>query len=262
MEDSDDILLFSNEGWVHQVDYFIETQFLEKLNLKAKVICYIKNPVELINSAWWQWGAWTSTLDEYIDELLFIYQSLPKELEKWKDLIGKENLTIKLIDGDIVNNFYSFYGIKETSIAYKNNKSLKSEFLRFYQKHPELRPVKDNSKLDFILATLFAEEDGFKGTPWVLDKKSIQKILEESKQTSKLLMNLLDSESQKVLLEDSKWWDIDSFKEKEVHSSEYDTNALSYKELDFMLIKFMDKIKKLYIENLGLKSKIERIEND
>jgi len=50
--------VLSCEGWTSRATMFQEQQILEKLGLQPSVIMFVRPPLDWINSAWWQWGAW------------------------------------------------------------------------------------------------------------------------------------------------------------------------------------------------------------
>lgn len=255
------IIVMSNEGWSHQADLFENSSFFEKLTLNAKAICYIRNPVELINSAWWQWGAWSGhSFEEVLGVIIPMLSNLYVELEKWQKLIGEKNVTVKILPKDIVSDFAYFAGLDNSlkNVSNRSNKSLPGEFLRFFQIHGELRPSMHDSSIDFILSEVFNLDSECDKTPWVLTKDLMKLILRETKAGNEKLFEMLDKESKESFLKDPKWREIDAFDDKEIVSPDCIDLCLPNEKIDQMLFQSIQIIKKMYLENLGLKQELQK----
>ena len=255
---NENILVMSNEGWFQKADTFKDSNFFEKLDLNAKVICYIRNPVDWINSAWWQWAAWTDySLENALDSVIPALSNLHIELIKWQEIVGIDNITIKVLPQNIISDFSEFIGIiDDQNKKNRSNTSLPAEILRFYQMHKELRPDMDSSSLDFILSDVFNFDNSYEKTPWVLNRNDMRKILKETKEGNEKLIQLLDLESKKKVISDPKWWSVDAFFDKNISSPHCEKPCLPYEKLDKLLLDSIMGIKDLYLENMYLKRKL------
>ncbi|AKF25724.1 hypothetical protein YH65_10250 [Sulfurovum lithotrophicum] len=255
------LLVLSCESWVKRADIFRENAILEKLNMRAQVICYARNPVEWINSAWWQWGAWSNqNLDSYIDRMVDKRVSKwSNELEEWRNIVGPENLKVKILPNDIVEDFYNMIGVELTSDQdNRANSSLPKEILRFYQQHRELRKSEHENQLDFILSRYLKLDSTFSKAPWVLSEEQVDRILKKTKESNIKLMEFIDPDSRKMNMGDERWWSKTAFEKKTISPACCKEKCLAYEELDKLLLAAIKGIEKLYIENMQLKKIIKK----
>ncbi len=253
------LIVMSCEAWVQQINIFKKHSILKKLGIRAKAICYVRNPVEWINSAWWQWGAWAENdLDTFVEHTLTNnVQKWHENLTAWQQLLGENNVTVKILPKDIVSDFYNFIGTDTTKYKEnRNNTSLPGEILRFYQKHRELRRSPHDFAMDFILSSSMNLENGYSKTPWVLSQKKIEEIIDKTKDSNKKLMEILDIKSREVCENDKKWWDATAFSSKEVLLESSEEQPLSTKDIDKLLLESLKSIKKLSLENKKLKKQL------
>lgn len=197
--------IFSNEGWFHRAFDFSELRFFEKLEINVDVIAYVRPQVPFMNSAWWQWGAWSGrTLDQYIK------QRLPSThwhlfVEKWHESPFVSSISTRLLNEDIVSDFFENLGlIPDFDKEPKVNKGLPSEILRLYQRHPFLRPSSHASAIDFVLSRRLALNGE---TPWVITHENVKNIIENCFQSNQELKNHLSDDSAGDFLADQRWWD-------------------------------------------------------
>lgn len=256
------LLVLSCESWVRNADIFAKCNILKQLDINAQVIAYIRNPVEWINSAWWQWGAWSGIdLKTYVNTMLD--ERISKwylELESWKELVGSENFEVNLLPKDIVENFYRYIGVDMT--AYKENRgnsSLPKEILRLYQKHKELRKSEHDNELDFILSRHMKFDETFSKTPWVLDETLISLILKKTRYSNLKISNMLDHDSKKSCLQDARWWNTETFFHKELSAEKCQDDCLSKEDLEKMLLSAIRGIEKLNTVNLLFRKEIQKL---
>lgn len=254
--DNNTLIIMSCEGWTQQIEFFRTYAILEKLGIRAKAIAYVRNPVEWINSAWWQWGAWSQyDLDGYVEDALEAHVTKWHiKLKKWEELLGKNNVTVKVLPRDIVSDFYEFVGADmDDHTENRNNTSLPGEILRFYQKHRELRKAPHDFTMDFILSKSMDFDSTYSKTPWVLSTAMIDKIIARSRTSNQSLMALLESDSIEICKQDKKWWDADAFSNKESMLEPYKDEPVDYTDLDKLLLESFKSIKRLSLENGKLK---------
>ena len=151
-------IIISCEGWINYPELASEKlAWLQDHQVECDV--YIRPPVEWLNSAWWQWGAWcgidfATWISKSLDSTLWV-----KKISKWRDLSFVDKINIRLMPIDIVVDFLNLHGYThanrsghENAATRRSNTSLPGSILRVYQKHPELRASPHDSRIDFTLS--------------------------------------------------------------------------------------------------------------
>lgn len=251
------LLVLSCEAFAGKIDYFSSHALFEKLGLNAKVVCYVRNPVEWVNSAWWQWGAWMEneqSLNSYVKRIT------PSQwatiLKKWQNYLGVDKVQVRLLPKDIVSDFYALLG-EEPLLEQQNNvnTSLPEEVLRFFQMHRELRPHPHVPKMDFILAEVLDFDEKYHKTPWVMTEEHISYILHETYDSNRELVEMMDEVSAEKCLNDRRWWHEDAFAQKHL-APEGPEGILTDKVLSHMLLTSFHGIRNLYEEKMKLKKEL------
>jgi hypothetical protein len=208
-------LVMSNEGWFNEYQLFHDSRLLTKLGLDCEVIVYIRPPVDWLNSAWWQWGAWSNVdFQQWIDQsMLFIRWH--SRLLRWQGIKAVSKITIRLQPRDIVADFCSVLGVPPIQ-PNRCNTSLPASVLRLYQHHPQLRPSAHESGNDFIFSRhLKALEHR---TPWVLTSRIIERVVAATRKSNEAILQCLDDESRTVMENDPRWWDPAAYINKPTQS--------------------------------------------
>jgi len=255
LTDSNDRVLLSNEGWINEYKTFEKSDLLTKLGLTCTVIVYVRPPVEWLNSAWWQWGAWSGTpLDKWLNANLEKVQ-WHDLIAPWKNLQGVEKVSVRLLPLDVVTDFYNAIEVPPIP-SKRSNSGLPGTILRLYQRHPGLRKSPHDSAGDFVFSKYFGHiaDDP---TPWVLGPYMIKKILESTRESNTKLMGLLDEESRALMENDSRWWDAAAFSDKK--KSPPTVENLSPPRLEEILVTAMRSIRKLEDENRELKNNLHKL---
>lgn len=196
-------IIISNEGYGLQFELLKKTGILEKLELDCEVIIYIRPQVLWMNSAWWQWGAW-----ENLSLNQFILKRLPSimwgDLARfWQAVPGVKKVTVRLLRGDVVSDFFSIVGAPP-KLGSEINKGLPARILRLFQRHRELRPTKSSSGIDFLITKNCKFNDP--NPPWVLSDTDITFILNNCLPSNRALEYYLEGEQQSLLRNDAAWW--------------------------------------------------------
>ncbi|NOY61910.1 MAG: hypothetical protein GXP10_01940 [Gammaproteobacteria bacterium] len=246
-------VVLSNEGWINESELFKSSDVLQSLKLKCHAVCYVRPPVEWINSAWWQWGAWTGApFPRWLNGNLMHVRWFEK-IEKWQDVKGVEKLTVRLLPKDIVSDFCGVLGVRSPQ-ENRSNVSLPASVLRLYQRHRYLRPDPHSSAIDFVLAR-YLNGGVNDPTPWVLGPKVIERIIEKTRQSNLRLLTLLDENSKAKIKEDPRWWDPTafSFRQKEPPMAK----KVNPEKLEAIAVQALRAIWELDQENRQLRQKID-----
>jgi hypothetical protein len=228
-------LLLSNEGWGREYDLWSKYDPFTSSDIKVNIVMYIRPPVCWMNSAWWQWGAWTGLDFSTWFERTLLKCNWNSVYEKWKSLPFVKDINVRVLTEDIVSDFCEHLNIDVTMFnrnnKYKVNQSLPSEILRFLQKYPELRPSAHSSKIDFILS----RQLNLKGKPdWILDKHKIKKIVNSTHKSNMKIKQVLSSQHCQAMESDPRWWSENAYHDKKAKSphllleSEIDYDSLTY----------------------------------
>lgn len=228
--DKEYLVIISNEGWGPRPDSFSnEHKIFSNLKEKVEIVGYVRPQVEWINSAWWQWGAWSD-----VPFNRWVAANKEKALwgrafEAWKKKPWVKKITPRLMGGDVVADFTDYLNLPEVYTG-QSNKSLPGSLLRFFQSHRDLRPGPHSSAIEFVLAKAIDFPDN--KTPWVVSRQAAEEILSFCRDDNVLLESFL-WQSDLSILGNGKWWSISSFKERDVERPE--PIKPSYKEIDDLL---------------------------
>jgi hypothetical protein len=247
-----DRLLLSKEGWCNELNVFKESNLLLHLNISCLVVAYVRPPVEWINSAWWQWGAWTGLPFEKWLKRNLVKVKWYDTLHPWLEINGVKKLVVRLMPKDIISDFCELADIKLLP-SERSNTSLPASVLRLFQRHSFLRPGPHDSAIDFILSRHLKGIGG--SPPWVLRPEHIELIIQETIESNNKLLCLLDSESRVAMQTDSRWWDARAYSDKLVEPTVI--NHMPPEALEDLAAQALQAIVKLDAENRKLMSKLQ-----
>ena len=227
--------IFSCEDWYRGLkkEKFLSilSKFLIDYNKdKLIFIAFLKCPVLWINSAWWEWGAWESKknkykFDEWIERMIINVNWYNHF--KFFDLLNENHqLILKPIQKDIIVQFSKILNLKKDCLFTENiNTGVPIEILKFYLKYPRLSSIlkKIVTKKKNLVANM----------PWILSESNIRTILYNTYKSNKKLLDLLEEEDKKFLINDRSWWDLDFYKNKitfdpYLEDFDSDKNLVSY----------------------------------
>ncbi|MGM0562342.1 MAG: hypothetical protein ACQETX_14895 [Pseudomonadota bacterium] len=207
------LVIISNEGWGPKPDAFSDShEIFSNLKEKVEVVGYVRPQVEWINSAWWQWGAWSDVkFDRWVSANKKTSQ-WGKAFESWSKKPWVKKATPRLMDADVVSDFVGYLGLPEVSAGH-SNKSLPGSLLRFFQGHRELRRGPHSSAIEFVLSGVIDFPDN--KTPWVVPKWQVEDVLSSCRDDNLLLESYL-SQSGLSILDNDKWWAFSPYRDKNV----------------------------------------------
>lgn len=203
-------LILSCESWLYHPEQWKE--ILDFLDVDVDVVVYVRPQVQVLNSAWWQWGAWA---DQDFDD--WMTNRLNASLwgfraQKWTDLSRVKRLMVKPVSGDIVADFYeNVIGAPLPVDAARSNPSLPGPLLRLFQRNRSLRPSFHSSRIDFALSDQVGLSDP---SIWVLNEEWIDRILKKTQKDNELLISLMDESGARHVREDPHWWSSSAYSEK------------------------------------------------
>lgn len=212
-------VVFSCEGWLQEMSSRPEYRSLMMEMFsgggarKVKLIAFVRPLVKWINSAWWQWGAWTPGVkfDDWLEVALNVnWNSVSRRLIQ---SLGSDVLTVRPVLGNVVDQMFDEIGcLKTENQNDSSNKSLPASVLNLYHQALDLRPGAHITKSDFVVSrVLSVSTHRYSSTPWVLGPKRIEQILKRTKDSNLKLLELMSPSDREAVLADPSWWSADAY---------------------------------------------------
>jgi len=209
--------ILSNEGWVPRSEIFRKTRLLEKAGAKALVVLYIRPPLEWLNSAWWQWGAWSGhELGHWIDRSLgnVRWNTIAR---RWLNVPGVVDVAVRLATLDVVADFGRLIGSELEQVG-RSNAGNDRVLLRLMQKYSELRPGPHDSIIDFVMARWAPASE--RTVPWVIPSEKTHHVLATLREDNEQLLELVPAETAENIRSDPRWWAAEAYEAKVIEPAE------------------------------------------
>lgn len=197
-------LVMSSESWLAGTREW--STILERIGVEVDVVVYVRPQVPVINSAWWQTGAWGDrSFDEWVKRRM-VSARWTKSIDPWLRVPGVRSVAVRSASGDIVRDFLEGvlrveYPLDETL---RTNRSMPASVLRLFQRNPRLKPKKGRSRIDFILSTELKLDEP---TLWVIDQPLAARIVEATRADNERLLTYMDEATAAAVRADPAWWD-------------------------------------------------------
>jgi hypothetical protein len=212
------IPILSFEGWVAEGATFTERKILPRLGLKPKVVLFIRPQIAWLNSAWWQWGAWSGrSFKDWLADSAKNPFHWTGYIQQWRQIPGVESVEVHSASRDVVKTFYRSLGASPPE-AEKANISLDSDVLRFLQRHRDFRDDPDDPANDFILERCLPADLG--GAPWVIPHETTAELIAYYRESNKQLLSLVPDDERRIIESDPHWWDAEAYRNREVEPAE------------------------------------------
>ncbi|MCD6003892.1 hypothetical protein K7H08_03460 [Halomonas sp. IOP_6] len=208
-------LVLSNEAWGNQSAQFAKMNILRRLGLEADIIMYVRPQLQWLNSAWWQWGAWTGQPFEDWLKINIVKADWYDAYESWLVVPGVNSVTVRLLPSDVVTDFYHLIKQAAPDVT-RTNTSLPGYLLRFFQQHKDLRGGPHNSEIEFVVARHV--ELPKEPTPWVLNKDHVLLCLRYYQRSNQQLLKVLPDEQQQEMENSAAWWSSEFYNSYMAHS--------------------------------------------
>ncbi|TFL18172.1 hypothetical protein [Jannaschia formosa] len=161
--------ILSSEGWLMQANRFRKSGVLERLGGGVHVVFAVRPPIDWLNAAWWQWGAWSDvSCDRFLARNL-AHVRWPKLAADWAAVPGVTAVHLRLADGDAVRGLFDLLDVPPPETPPVNT-SLPPDLLSFLLRNRYLRPGPSSPEIEFRLARALATAPRREGlTPlWAL----------------------------------------------------------------------------------------------
>jgi len=232
-----DTLVFSCEGWGAHPQHFKDDCIFSDAAFDVTVLAYIRPQVELMNSAWWQWGAWTKLpMGQWVNRHRpqAQWHSL---LQQWAAMPWVKKVDVRLLAGDVVQDFMSYLGYQIAGQK-RTNQSLPGIVLRLFQRNRQLRPGPHDSAIEFVLARHLQFEAG--KTPWVIRPQMVQNLLDYYLPDNILLLDMLPDGMRQKMGDDPRWWSPAPYEERKL--SPVQVKNLDREELERLAVSALESI--------------------
>lgn len=246
-----DWLVLSCEAWGPAAQHFANDGLFADPAFEIHLLAYVRPQIEWINSAWWQWGAWT-----HLKPRQWINRERKKALwysllRQWADKPWVKSLTVRLLDGDIVQDCMSHLGY-QVSKQPRINQSLPAIVLRLFQRHPHLRPGPHASAIEFVLARHLNLKT--KKTPWIMDPVLTSELIDFFCEDNEKLAQMLSSQQREQLLSDPRWWQADYYQQRLIDKAF--AERINVNELEQFAVAAIDTINNLELEVRELRARL------
>jgi hypothetical protein len=179
---------------------------------------FVRPQVSWINSAWWQWGAWSGrAFDHWLETTAKGGSNWTNHIRRWQKVPGVESVEMYSATRDVLATFFGALGAPVPEVE-TSNASLDIDILRFLQRNREFRLHEHTSSIDFILQRSLQSNSG--GTPWVIPYAKIAELIDYYRAQNKELLSVISDTERGVIENDPHWWDAEAYQNREVVSPE------------------------------------------
>lgn len=187
--------------------------------IPTRVVLYVRPQVDVLNSAWWQWGAWggDDSVEQWLDAALELHWLRWDVVSlRWAEAVGAERLSTRLLPGDgqdVVDDFLAWLGLAPLSHGSRDrvNRRLPRAVVEHYVRQPHLRPGPHSADIDFVIGrSAGALPADVARAPDVLDAAQRAAVVERFEANNRrLLERWLVPEHRDRMREDHRWWTAD-----------------------------------------------------
>lgn len=211
--EGENIPLLSNEGWVNRPKVFAEEIIPHLGRCDIRAILYIRPPLDWLNSAWWQWGAWTGLDFETWATASSRHILWARLVRLWHEMDNVSQVDIRLATTDVVADLGGVLkaDLPKAEIA---NSSSDRLYLRMLQRHRVLRPDPHQSALDFVFGKWAPGPK--EPTPWVIPEDFGTQVLEKARPNYETLLRRVSPEIAQQIKDDPRWWSYEPYCDRQL----------------------------------------------
>lgn len=218
-------LITSCEFWLRELPTAHGIERLQQLlvhldSVELHLICTVRPPLEWLNSAWWQWGAWDNSaiFDSWLDQAVQ-HTNWDRMLQKVATSLPEAKFHVGCSKPNVINTVLEMIGVDRNGRENtpQINQSLPAAVLRLYQHQPQLRPNPNHCSIDFsALAALGTARSKLEPAPWVINPSKIDSVLQRSADSAERLLGWLSTKEKAKMRADSAWWDQRAYADRTV----------------------------------------------
>lgn len=252
-----DILVLSCEGWLGQ-SKVAQDKLKCLTEYEVEVLVYVRPPVDWLNSAWWQWGAWNGVqFDQWFSK------SLPstfwsRYIDAWKQIDFVDNIVIRNLPADVTQDFHEIYAVPpSTQKEERSNASLPGSVLRIFQQCSDLRPTAHEPQIDFSISRRLSQ---IRSRPdWVISSAQVDQAISATKDHNDKLLDYMDIAQRNIMLTHKAWWEGEYYEGKQYQDPA--SRDISDDEKDSLIYHSIVSLHRAEKEIIALKNKVRKLRN-
>lgn len=205
--------IISCEAWAEFYPLFKEYEILEDIeDIKFRVLLFVRPQVSWLNSAWWQWGAWSRlSCEDWIRKCSLRSCDWHSIACGWENL--HKNIEVTVYDTsryDSSNNqqtLVDFLDVEIPDTIQVNsfaNQSAPRALIEFFERNRHFRPSEHDALIEFTLKqhVLF----NGKRAPFIISQATQKFICETFWEKNKNLARFFTPTDRDIFLKDMKWF--------------------------------------------------------
>jgi hypothetical protein len=201
--------VLSSESYLAEYATFQQSGLLARLGLQVSVLAYVRPPVEYVNAAWWQWGAWSGSSLEHFVEMTTRQTRWADQLVGWREVPGVHTVEARLLPGNVLEDLHAPTAPERGP----DNYGLSNDLLRAFQTAGDIRQ-EHSPEIDFAVRRWSG--DGRTSVPWVLGYRAVQEILDATRDDAESLTSFMREDDAERLRADARWWSAACYSERSV----------------------------------------------
>lgn len=189
-----DIIILSCEGWAQEA-YHANASAFQKLGVPIDFIFVTRPPVDLLNSGWWQWGAWSGlSVENWCKQNIGIAKFFDA-LSGWNSLYPRSEKKLIDLSQDPVHQAIRFLGFEPNNFPKSKvvNRATNADLLKHLIRNRYIygRGV-HKPGIEFYLNSILNLTE--KRPPHVISLEVAKYIISECSDSSRRILNLLSEQ--------------------------------------------------------------------
>jgi hypothetical protein len=186
--------------------------FAEALRGPIRVVAYVRPPVQWLASLYYQRDYTCES-----DVQRFLSKWLPKAnwadaIETWRSAPHVTTVDVRLHRGDVCADFCQLLGCEASGRHVQHNQTFPAEAIRLFERHAVPAEV-SLSEAKFALWRWLPESvvlaGGLTQAPFPFEQHDIARILDDTRDASRRLLDMCDAETRGQIEADPRWWSAD-----------------------------------------------------
>jgi hypothetical protein len=176
---------------------------------------FIRPPLDWLNSAWWQWGAWSGQPFEKWYSRAIKRIQWARYFEEWNNLPMVHSVDLRLATNDVVSTFGECINCDWAELP-RTNISSSGILLRFLQANREFRPNPNAARTEF---TLNRWVDWPKSPPpWIINKHYQERTLKLFRPQLEKILKIANPLTRQQIESDPRWWSSQPYDERKIEA--------------------------------------------
>lgn len=248
-------VVLSCEGWGFNALTFRNlSKIFNFSGVEVEVVFFIRPQVDWLNSAWWQWGAFsTNNMESWLNkhferpDWLGVYNS-------WKCVDWISDVSVYPVNSRLFYYLGKVLGISSDVLEATKSSNVSSsvELLSFLLNNRELRSGAHDPLFEFVLSRYVNFSGG--RAPWVISKDLVEKVINCHAERNRELFESLSSGVKGEFFNEERYFSVSPYNDIRAEKLEDVINYnLDYRDL---AVKFAKIIKELEADNRRLRSSL------